>query len=117
MRLVRSAMAMLLVIGAALAGNLVGDFVRALTAGTARHALRLTHMNDQGQTVIGLNIPLTNFVPALLLAVLAGRPRMLYAFLSGAVISALVGNTYEAALASWLAKKRRQAAMDPTADF
>ena len=92
----------LLVAGAALAGNWVGDVVRSTTSGEPAHQLGLTHTTSDGQLAIGLNVALSNFVPALLLALLAGRPRMLYAFISGAIISALVGDGYERAIVAWL---------------
>src|SRR5262245_24510336 len=92
----------LLVAGAALAGNWVGDLVRSTASGEPAHQLSLTHTTADGQLAIGLNVALTNFVPALLLALLAGRPRMLYAFVSGAIISALVGDSYEHAIVAWL---------------
>ena len=92
----------LLVAGAALAGNWVGDLVRTATSGEPAHQLSLTHTTTDGQLAIGLNVALTNFVPALLLALLAGRPRTLYAFVSGAIISALVGDSYERAIVAWL---------------
>src|SRR5689334_11072717 len=91
----------LLVAGSALAGNWAGDIVRSAASGEPAHRLSLTHTTDDGQLAIGLNIALTNFVPALLLALLAGRPRTLYAFVSGAVISALVGDSYERAIVAW----------------
>jgi len=102
MSLLRKVGGMLLVGGAALAGNWVGDSLRALTSGEPGHRLGLTHTTADGQLAIGLNVALTNFVPALLLALLAGRPRTLYAFVSGAIISALVGDSYERALVGWL---------------
>jgi hypothetical protein len=92
----------LLVAGAALAGNWVGDLVRSTTSGEPAHQLSLAHTTSDGELAIGLNIALTNFVPALLLALLAGRPRTLYAFVSGAIISALVGDSYERAIVAWL---------------
>ena len=82
---------LLLIAGAALAGNWIGTKLRATTTGEAEHSLGLLHTTPAGQTVLGLNIPLTNFVPALGLALLAGRPRTIYAFVSGAIISTLVG--------------------------
>lgn len=88
----------LLVAAAALAGNWVGGSVRAATTGDGGQRMNLVHATPDGQTVIGLNVVLTNFLPALLLALLAGKPRTLYAFVSGAVISALIGDTYERAL-------------------
>lgn len=95
-----------LVAGAALAGNWLGDTLRAATTGENEHQLSLVHTSPEGQTVLGLNIALTNFLPALLLALLAGKPRTLYAFVSGAVISVLVGDGYERALARWLRGER-----------
>src|ERR1051325_11233100 len=91
---------MLVVALAALAGNWVGDNLRAATSGAPAHRLSLTHMTSDGQLAFGLNVALTNFVPALLLALLAGKPRSLYAFFSGAIISALVGDSYEPMLAA-----------------
>src|SRR5919204_3374285 len=102
MGLLRKVSGTLFVAGAALAGNWVGDQVRTAASGEPTHQLSLTHTTADGQLAIGLNVALTNFVPALLLALLAGRPRTLYAFVSGAVISALVGDSYERALANWL---------------
>jgi len=40
-----------------------------------------------------------------LLALLAGRPRTIYAFVSGAIISTLVGDGYERALAGWIRRR------------
>jgi hypothetical protein len=102
MGLLRKASGALLVAGAALAGNWLGDKLRAATTGDSAHQLGLVHAAPNGQTVVGLNVALTNFVPALLLALLAGRPRTLYAFVSGAVISALIGDGYERAAGEWL---------------
>jgi hypothetical protein len=102
MSLLHKAGKMLLIGGAALAGNWVGDSLRALTGGEPAHRLSLTHTTTDGHLAIGLNVALTNFVPALVLGLLAGRPRMLYAFVSGAIISALVGDSYERALVGWL---------------
>jgi hypothetical protein len=98
----------LLVAGSALAGNWVGDLVRSTASGEPAHRLSLTHTTADGQLAIGLNVVLTNFVPALLLALLAGRPRILYAFVSGAIISALVGDSYERAIVAWLRGQERE---------
>ncbi len=98
-----------LIATAALAGNWVGGTMRATTTGEASRQLSLVHTTPEGQTVLGLNIPLTNFVPALLLALLAGKPRTLYAFVSGAVISALVGDGYERAVADWVRRRTQPA--------
>jgi hypothetical protein len=108
MGLLRKVGGMLLIAGAALAGNWLGDNLRTVTTGEQEHHLHLVHTTSEGYTVFGLNVALTNFVPALLLALLAGRPRVLYAFVSGAIISALVGDSYERVVAEWL----REAARD-----
>jgi hypothetical protein len=102
MSLLRKVSGVLIVGGAALAGNWVGDNLRELTSGEPTHQLGLAHTTADGQLAIGLNVALTNFVPALALALLAGRPRTLYAFVSGAIISVLVGDSYERALVGWL---------------
>jgi hypothetical protein len=93
---------LLLIAGSALAGNWIGIKLRATTTGVPEQSLGLLHTTPDGQTVLGLNIPLTNFLPAFLLALLAGRPRTIYAFVSGAIISTLVGDGYERALAGWI---------------
>ena len=102
MGLVRRVGGMLLIASAALAGNWLGYTLRTTTTGEAERQLSLIHTTPDGDTVFGINIVLTNFVPALLLALLAGRPRTLYAFVSGAIISALVGDGYEQVLGRWL---------------
>ena len=106
MGVLRKASGMLMIAGAALAGNWLGNTLRATTTGEAERQLGLIHTTPDGDTVLGLNVALTNFVPALLLALLAGKPRTLYAFVSGAVISALVGDGYEKALASWIRNRQ-----------
>jgi hypothetical protein len=92
----------LFVAGAALAGNWVGDKVRSTTSGEPSHKLALAHATEDGHLALGLNVALTNFIPALLLALMAGRPRSIYAFISGAMISALLGDSYERAVVAWL---------------
>jgi hypothetical protein len=105
MGIIRKVGGMLPIVGAALLGNWLGDTLRATTTGENTHQLGLVHTTYEGHTVLGLNMALTNFVPALLLALLAGKPRTLYAFVSGAVISALVGDGYERALAGWIRRR------------
>ena len=102
MGLLRRVGGMLLIASAALAGNWIGNTLRTTTTGEPERQLSLIHITPEGDTVLGLNIVLTNFVPALLLALLAGRPRTLYAFVSGAMISTLIGDGYERALAGWI---------------
>jgi hypothetical protein len=96
---------LLLIAASALAGNWIGTRLRATTTGEPEQTLGLLHTTPDGQTVLGLNIPLTNFVPALVLALLAGRPRTIYAFVSGAIISTLVGDGYERVLANWIRRR------------
>ncbi|MDX1662766.1 MAG: hypothetical protein R3272_03165 [Candidatus Promineifilaceae bacterium] len=78
----------------ALAGNLVGDRLRARFLNEPVHQWRLVHETREGQKVIGLNPRPTTFVPALL-AALVGRPGWLFAFLGGLAASFLFGNTLE----------------------
>jgi len=96
MRLLGKLGGALLVSGAALAGNWAGDWLRTSTIGGTQHGAGLIHTTVSGQTVLGVSVTLTNFIPAVLLAMLAGKPRTLYAFLSGMLISTLVGDVYEA---------------------
>jgi hypothetical protein len=107
MRVLSKIGGMLVVAVAALVGNWAGDKLRAAVIGEPGHQLSLAHTISDGQLAIGLNVVLTNFVPALLLALLAGRPRMLYAFVSGAIVSALVGDSYERPLVNWLRGRER----------
>jgi len=95
----------------------IGTKLRATTTGEAEHSLSLLHTTPAGQTVLGLNIPLTNFVPALGLALLAGRPRTIYAFVSGAIISTLVGDGYERALADWIRRRASANYSTSSAEF
>jgi hypothetical protein len=98
MKLLSKAGGALLVAVAALLGNWVGDSVRASAIGEAAPSMAQITTTSGGRKQFGLSITLTNFVPALLLALLAGKPRTVYAFVSGAIISALVGDTYEKTL-------------------
>ena len=52
-----------LVAAAALGGNWLGDTMRATTTGEQVRRLGLVHTTPEGQTVLGLNVALTNFVP------------------------------------------------------
>ncbi len=98
MWLLRKLIGTLLLAGAALAGNWVGSQVRAKATGEQSKPVGLMQTSSDGRTMIGINMTLTNFIPALLLGMLAGRPKSVYAFISGAVISALVGDAYESSL-------------------
>lgn len=98
MWLLRKMIGLLFLSGAALAGNWVGSQMRAKTNGSESKPVGLVQSSSDGRTMIALNVTVTNFVPALLLGMLAGWPKSVYAFVSGVVISALVGDTYESAL-------------------
>lgn len=98
MWLLRKLIGTLLLAGAALAGNWIGGQVRAKATGAQPKPVGLAQTSSDGRTMITLNLTLTNFIPALLLGMLAGRPKSVYAFISGAVISALVGDAYESSL-------------------
>ena len=85
----------LLIAGAALLGNYVGDFLARPAQSRMALDMGLTH--DRAASAITLNVRPTNFLPAVGLALLAGPPRVLYAFVSGVVISMLIGDRYESA--------------------
>ena len=98
MWLLRKIIGMLFLAGAALLGNWIGSQVRARANGTEAKPVGLMQTTSDGRTMVALNVTLTNFIPALLLGMLSGRPKSVFAFVSGAVISALVGDTYESSL-------------------
>jgi hypothetical protein len=106
MWLLRKMIGLLLLTGAALMGNWIGSQMRAKANGGQAKPIGMMQTSSDGRTTIALNVTLTNFIPALLLGMLSGRPKSVYAFVSGAVISALVGDTYERTLglgtASWI---------------
>jgi hypothetical protein len=79
---------------AALGGNWAGNQLRTLATGEPGAQMHLSHVNAQGETVIGATVVLTNFVPALL-AGFIGKPRWLYAFAGGMLASVLLGERYE----------------------
>lgn len=82
------------VLVAALLGNWVGDQLRAAAAGEAARELRFTHTTEEGETVLAVNVVMTNWLPAVLLGMVA-RPRWLGAFAAGVVSSAIMGEQYE----------------------
>jgi hypothetical protein len=87
---------------AAVAGNWLGDRWRARYTGQPGHQLKVDYASSEGETLIAINPVLTNCLPAALLGLVL-RPGWLWAFVSGALISALVGNRYEGAFMSLLA--------------
>jgi hypothetical protein len=82
------------VILAAMAGNYVGDKLRAQVTGQRGHQLEFIHRDEHGNTFIAANLLLSNFLPALMISLLA-KPRMVYSFLGGVVTSFLLGDRYE----------------------
>jgi len=78
----------------ALAGNWAGNHLRTLVTGQLGPQLRFSQKNAQGELVIGANVVLSNFLPALLAAVI-GKPRWLYAFLGGILTSGMISDRYE----------------------
>ena len=79
---------------AALAGDLLGDRLRANLINKPVHRWRLIHETPDGQKVIGLNPRPTIFLPALLAGVF-GRPGWFFAFLGAFAISFFLGNRLE----------------------
>ncbi|MBC8159951.1 MAG: hypothetical protein H7Z42_01925 [Roseiflexaceae bacterium] len=95
MRLLGWLLNLALVCGAALVGNYVGDFVRDPHKQRGNSDVGFVRGQINGNNVIGLNVRLTNLLPALILAWLAGPPRVVAAFLGGMATSALVGDALE----------------------
>lgn len=83
----------LLIAGAALLGNYVGTFLARPAQSRMARDMGLTQ--ETAASAITLNMRPTNVLSAIGLALLAGPPRVLYAFVSGAVIRMLVGDRYE----------------------
>ena len=94
MRIPRFLLTILSIFGAALAGNWIGNALHELITGELGPQMRLSHINAQGETVIGANVVITNFVPALLAACI-GKPRWLYALSGGIIASAVVSDRFE----------------------
>lgn len=73
---------------AALAGNWVGWQLQALRTGESARTLSFASKNEEGETVIAVNLAITQFVPAALFGFM-GRPRWLFAFIGGILASGL----------------------------
>ena len=87
---------LVMMFGAVLVGTYVGDFVRDPRQERGNSAVGFMRGSIEGNNVVGLNMRLTNLVPALIVAWLAGPPRLLAAFLGGIVSSTLIGDKLEA---------------------
>ncbi len=79
---------------ATLAGNWVGEQIRAQMTGQPGHQLRLVQQNEQGETLIAANPVFSNLLPGLLIG-LFRKPSWFWAFVGGAAASALLGDRYE----------------------
>lgn len=84
----------LTILTAAMAGNYVGDKLRVQLTGESGHQLEFVHRDEHGNTFIAANLLLSNYLPAVLLAMVA-RPRTIFAFLGGMVFSFFLGDRYE----------------------
>jgi hypothetical protein len=89
------------ILAAALAGNWVGEQLRYILTGERDHELRLVQTQESGENFIGINPLLTNLVPGVAAGLLE-RPSWFFAFLGGALASALLGSRYEEQFSEWL---------------
>jgi hypothetical protein len=107
MRIFRFVLTTLSIFGAALAGNWIGNALHELITGELGPQMRLSHTNAEGQMVIGANVVITNFVPALLAAAI-GKPRWLYALSGGVIASALLSDRFEQRVWALLQSERTE---------
>jgi hypothetical protein len=109
MRILRFLISALLTIAAALAGNWVGDELRyRLTGERSRRFQFVRNSEPEGETVVAINPALSNLLPALLVGVVR-QPHLPWAFLAGALISAVIGDQYEEEFTGWLKDLPRSA--------
>jgi hypothetical protein len=94
MILIRFLIGLVAVPAAALAGNWVGDQLRASITGESMHEWRMVHETREGEKVIGINPRLTTFLPSVLSGFL-GRPGWLSGFFAGLLFSLLLGSRLE----------------------
>jgi hypothetical protein len=107
MHILRFLLTILSVFGAALAGNWLGNALHELITGELGPQMRLSHTNAQGEMIIGANVVITNFVPALLAAAI-GRPRWLYALSGGIIAGALLSDKFEQRVWALLQSERAE---------
>jgi len=100
MSITRFAFRIIVVLGAAIAGNYVGDQMRARATGEKGHQFQVTHKAGE-DTVVALNPNLTNVGPAVL-AGLVLQPHVIWAFLGGVLASGLLGEKYEKKAGEWV---------------
>lgn len=97
MKVIRGVLGAFVAVLAALAGNWVGDALHTVFTGQEAHRFRLFQTDEEGAVTVALNPLLTHLIPALLAAAL-WRPRWLWAFITGMVASALMGDCCEETL-------------------
>ncbi len=87
---------------AALAGNWAGEELRYRITGERGSRFRFTRSpGPEAEVDLSVNPALSNLLPALLVGSLR-RPHAPWAFLSGALISAFIGDQYEDEFTGWL---------------
>lgn len=102
MKFVRTFGSILLTTIAALAGNWAGEELRFRVTGEQGRRFRFTQeSSQQGETLVAINPALSNLFPALVVGALR-KPHSVWAFLSGLLFSALVGDEFEEEFLDWL---------------
>jgi hypothetical protein len=110
----RFCLRILIVILSAAAGNFVGDKLRTQITKSPGHQLEFVRTDEYGNTFIAANLLLSNFLPGLLVALIA-RPRWAFAFLGGLTASFILGDRYEDRL--WEALDELLTGGDPTRNW
>ncbi|MBN1484885.1 MAG: hypothetical protein JXA37_09200 [Chloroflexia bacterium] len=103
------------VIGAlvgALLGNWLGDQLRGILRGEPAREWQLLSYDEQGQATLAANVVLSNFIPALAVGALL-KPHWLWSLISGAAISALLGEDLEKFIDGMLAPAENTSASPP----
>lgn len=104
----------LAVILAVLAGNYIGDKLRAQISGQPGHQLEFFHQDEHGNTFLAANLLLSNFLPGVFLALLL-KPRLVFGFLGGMVASFFLSDRYEDQM--WETMDEFLAGGDPTRNW
>lgn len=102
------------IIFAVLAGNYVGDKLRAQVSEKPGHQLEFIHQDEHGNTFLAANLLLSNFLPGVFLALFL-RPRIVFAFLGGMVASFFLSDRYEEQM--WESMDEFLAGGDPTRNW
>lgn len=95
MKLLRFLISTSFTAAAALAGNWAGDELRfRLTGERSGRFQYLKGPEPEGDVTLTINPALSNFLPALLVGILR-KPHAPWAFIAGALITAVIGEQYE----------------------